>query len=305
MNKKIYQNFILDSSRWSLIEDRPGDIIVVSPYKSGTTWMQNIVLQLIFQDFTHKEINKYSHWVENRITQKNILINKLESQTHRRCLKTHLPVDGIGMRANSKFLVLGRDPRDVFISLWNHYKNYSDNFYNDVNNKDGLVGPPLEKCPETIEEFWNLWLTKGAFPWQSEGYPHWSYFENIQQWWELRNQDNVLLVHYDDLKENLEKEIKKISSFLNIECNDIDKIASLVSFNTMKENSDILIPNSKNTFTGGPTSFFNKGISGQWTEQLSNNDLVLYEQVSNNLLSKECKTWLEKKIEVKNESKLL
>jgi aryl sulfotransferase len=294
MNKKLYQNFILDSTRWSLISDRAGDIVIANPYKSGTTWMQNIVLHLIFQDYEHKEINKYSHWVENRLTPTSVLIEKLESQTHRRCLKTHLPVDGIGERANSKFLVLGRDPRDVFVSLWNHYRNYSDNFYNDVNNKGIRVGPPLERCPNDVKEFWNLWLTKGAFSWQSEGYPHWSYFDNIQQWWNLRHQENICLIHYNDLKENLIKEIKKISDFLNIECNNIEEIAKLVDFKTMKENSKILIPNSKNTFIGGPDSFFNNGTSNQWNELLSSDDLLLYETISTRLLSKKCKEWLEK-----------
>tara|TARA_B110000503_G_C7169827_1_gene423783 strand:+ start:3865 stop:4749 length:885 start_codon:yes stop_codon:yes gene_type:complete len=294
MNKKMYQNFILDSTRWSLISDRAGDIVIASPYKSGTTWMQNIVLHLIFQDYEHKEINKYSHWVENRLTPIPVLIEQLESQTHRRCLKTHLPVDGIGERANSKFLVLGRDPRDVFVSLWNHYRNYSDNFYNDVNNTSIRIGPPLERCPNDIKEFWNLWLTKGAFPWQSEGYPHWSYFDNIQQWWNLRHQENICLIHYNDLKQNLTKEIKKISNFLNIKCSNTGEIAKLVDFKTMKENSKILIPNSKHTFIGGVDSFFNNGTSNQWNELLSSDDLLLYEAISSRLLSKKCKEWLEK-----------
>ena len=46
----IYQNHFLDSTRWDHLRPRDDDIVVATPYKSGTTWMQSIVLHLIFQD---------------------------------------------------------------------------------------------------------------------------------------------------------------------------------------------------------------------------------------------------------------
>lgn len=45
---------------------------------------------------------------------------QLEAQTHRRFIKSHLPLDGLPYYPNVKYLVVARDPRDVFMSLMNH-----------------------------------------------------------------------------------------------------------------------------------------------------------------------------------------
>ena len=51
---RIYQNHILDSTRWNRYKPRPMDIIIATSYKSGTTWTQEIVRQLIFQGQEHR-----------------------------------------------------------------------------------------------------------------------------------------------------------------------------------------------------------------------------------------------------------
>jgi hypothetical protein len=33
------------------------------------------------------------------------------------------------------------------------------------------VGPPQPFCPDDIREFWQLWITRGWFEWENEGYP--------------------------------------------------------------------------------------------------------------------------------------
>jgi aryl sulfotransferase len=45
--KHLYQNHVLDSTRWNFVPLRD-DIIVATSYKAGTTWMQAIVGNLIF-----------------------------------------------------------------------------------------------------------------------------------------------------------------------------------------------------------------------------------------------------------------
>ena len=45
---RTYQNHHLDSTRWDEVELRPGDILISTSYKAGTTWTQTIVGHLIF-----------------------------------------------------------------------------------------------------------------------------------------------------------------------------------------------------------------------------------------------------------------
>ena len=44
-----YRSYIFDSRNWDGFAPRPGDVVVSTSYKSGTTWMQNIVLRLVFR----------------------------------------------------------------------------------------------------------------------------------------------------------------------------------------------------------------------------------------------------------------
>ncbi|HEX4904477.1 MAG TPA: hypothetical protein VFU93_03425, partial [Acidimicrobiales bacterium] len=49
MTRRHYQELMSDSARWDGFELREGDIIIDTPVKSGTTWMQMCVALLIFQ----------------------------------------------------------------------------------------------------------------------------------------------------------------------------------------------------------------------------------------------------------------
>ena len=46
---RTYQNHSLDSTRWNCYRPRTGDVVISTSLKSGTTWMLEIVGQLIFQ----------------------------------------------------------------------------------------------------------------------------------------------------------------------------------------------------------------------------------------------------------------
>ena len=45
---------------------RHDDVIVATPYKSGTTSMQAIVLHLIFQDLEVRDVDGLSPWIDVR-----------------------------------------------------------------------------------------------------------------------------------------------------------------------------------------------------------------------------------------------
>ena len=93
---RSYEHHHLDSQRWQTFETRPGDILITTAYKSGTTWMQTIVANLIFEDGNIPgPIMDISPWVDMRPLDFNQIKELTLAQDHRRFLKTHLPLIGM------------------------------------------------------------------------------------------------------------------------------------------------------------------------------------------------------------------
>ena len=133
----------------------------------------------------------------------------VEAQTHRRFLKTHLPVDALVFSPKAKYIYIGRDGRDVVWSLYNHHANANDAWYAALNDSPGLVGPQIERPTESIHQYFRDWFEK-------DGYPFWSFWENVRSWWAIRQLPNVLMLHFQDLKQDLPGEIRRMAKFLDV-----------------------------------------------------------------------------------------
>ena len=226
-----YQNHHLDSTRWEAYSPRDDDIVISTSIKSGTTWTQSIVRELIIHSLDSQAFNaleqvplpdtKSSLWLDAGFAGTiEARYEKLAAQTHRRFIKTHLPLDGLPFYPQVKYLVIGRDARDVFMSLWNHYANYNDDFHKEINEAPDLVGKPCPRCPEDIHVFWQSWISQGWFDWEQEGYPYWGNMHHTQTWWNYRHLDNIQFFHYADMLADPKGEIKRIANFLDIEVSD-------------------------------------------------------------------------------------
>lgn len=293
--KHTYQNHHLDSTRWEHYKPRGDDVIVATPYKCGTTWTQTIILHLIFQDLQPRSL-EISPWLDVRLRPLDEVITLLEAQPHRRCIKSHLPLDGILYFSQVKYVVVGRDARDVFMSLWNHYSNYMLPMYDALNNSPGRVGDPFPNTPDDIHEFWRGWISRGWFEWETEGYPFWSNLHHTQTWWNYRHLPNILFVHYADLLRDLKREIHRIADFLNIQLSEelLASIADIVDFRSMKQNAEQIVPYVRDIFNGGPQTFIHKGTNGRWRDVLTEDDLQMYHVAIARELTAECAHWLEK-----------
>ena len=153
-----YKNHHLDSTRWRAFQPRDGDIIVSTSYKSGTTWMQQILHSLIFKDTPDTlPIALVSPWLDARFhAPLEEVIQGIEAQTHRRFIKSHLPFDGLPYYPNVRYVVVGRDARDVFMSFWNHYRNYTNELMLRLNERTGWSGESLPNPPgeDEIRQAW-------------------------------------------------------------------------------------------------------------------------------------------------------
>jgi aryl sulfotransferase len=143
--------------------------------------VQEIVRNLIFsgQNLT-VALDEISPWLDMRNYPLELVLTRLEQQTHRRSMKTHLPLDGLPFHPSIKYLYVGRDPRDVFMSFHNFYSNFTPQAIDGWNGILGRVGDELARCPDDIHTFWRTYMTKGSFPWETEGFPTVSVLHHVQ-----------------------------------------------------------------------------------------------------------------------------
>ncbi|MGH1419190.1 MAG: sulfotransferase domain-containing protein [Hyphomicrobiaceae bacterium] len=281
------QNHHFDSTIWNDYKFRDDDIIISTYAKSGTTWMQQIVSQLIFNGEENLPTADMSPWLDLRVPPKAEKLPEVEKQTHRRFLKTHLPVDAIVFSPKAKYIYIARDGRDVAWSFFNHHTNANEHYYEAINDTPGRVGPAFEKPADNVVDYFRGWL-------ENDGHPYWPFWENVKTWWDIKDLPNVMLIHFQELKNDLPGEIRKIAEFLDIPI-DEEKWPEIVehcTFDYMKKNAASTVPLGGAIWEGGATTFIHKGTNGRWTSMLTDEDNQRYEAKAKEELGEACAKWL-------------
>jgi aryl sulfotransferase len=281
------QNHHLDSSVWNDFAFRDDDVVIATYAKAGTTWMQQIAGQLIFGGDPEVAVAELSPWLDLRVPPKEVKLAAVEAQTHRRFLKTHLPVDALRFSPRARYIYIARDGRDVLWSMYNHHASANQTWYDAVNDTPGRVGPPIERPPEDIRKYWRDWLER-------DGHPFWPFWENVRSWWEIRRLPNVLLVHFSELKRDLPGQIRRIAEFLQIpvDASRWDAIVEHCSFDWMKKNAAKSAPQGGAFWDAGAEAFIHKGVNGRWRDVLSPEEVAEYEARAKAELGAECARWL-------------
>jgi len=150
---QVFQNFIMDSTHWDGFKFRDDDIIIATYAKSGTTWMQQIVAQLVFDGAEGIDVAGLSPWYDFRL-QGSETFAKVEAQTNRRFLKTHLPAVSLPISPKAKYIYIGRDGRDTAWSFFNHQSNFTDERLSGINDAPNRVGPPMERGADNVHQFY-------------------------------------------------------------------------------------------------------------------------------------------------------
>jgi aryl sulfotransferase len=285
--RRELHNHHFDSTIWNDFAFRDDDIIIATYAKSGTTWVQQIVSQLLFAGQTGLPVAEMSPWLDLRVPPKEIKLAEVEKQTHRRFLKTHLPVDALVFSPKARYIYIGRDGRDVVWSMYNHHANANRAWYEALNDTPGRVGPPIERPPESIRQYFNDWLAR-------DGHPFWPFWENIRSWWEIRPLPNVMLLHFESLKQDLPGEMKRIADFMGVAVDDTKwpDMLKHCSFDYMKANATPSVPLGGAFWEGGAQTFINKGVNGRWRDTLSPEESAAYSQRAVAELGKDCAHWL-------------
>ena len=284
--RELHSNHF-DSTIWNDLKFRDDDIVVATYAKSGTTWMQQILAQLLFDGAEDLEVAEMSPWLDLRVPPKEVKLPEVEAQTHRRFLKTHLPVDALVFSNRAKYIYLARDGRDVVWSFYNHHVNANETWYDALNKTPGLVGPPMPRPGNDVRAYFLEWLER-------DGYPLWSYWENIRTWWEIRDLPNVELIHFGELKADMPGQIRRIAAYLDIPIREEswDRILLHCSFDYMKQHATRSTPLGGAFWDDGARVFVNKGVNGRWRDVLTDEDNARYEAKALQELGPECAAWL-------------
>lgn len=279
-----YEGPITNTDRWNAFEKRPGDIFVCTTPKSGTTWTQAICAMLIFggPDIEVEPAN-ISPWFDAQFLPLEDNLALLAGQNHRRYIKTHTPLDGIPYFKDCTYLVVHRDPRDIFFSMLNHVDNMTADIF-----EGRLPGEPREAFMQ--------FLTAAYEQGRSEQFALNALTHHLESFWPFRHLANIHLFHYSDMKRDPEGSIRAMAGALEIAADDVTVggIAKAVTFENMRANAGRFAPGGGTGVWKDDRRFFNKGKSAQWQNVLGETELALYRERMAELLPADAARWLER-----------
>lgn len=192
---------------------RPGDIFITTYPRSRTHWMSVIVYTLLTNgqpfdkdmgDFLARIpfIDRYG---------KDSATNMIRPGA----IQTHYPFDRVPYHPQAKYIGVIRQPKDVCVS---YYRIFAED-------------PAFGLCLSRFDIFFELFINGQL--------PYIDYFDNLRLLWSHKDDNNVLLVAYEQMKQDLRGVTEKIAQFLNIDLtNDpqlLDRVQTYASFDYMKK----------------------------------------------------------------------
>ncbi len=122
----------------------------------------------------------------------------------------------------------------------------------------------------------------------------WSMFSYVETFWPYRHLPNILMVHFTDMLNDLDGEMRRVAKFLDIEVPE-EKWPALVeaaTFSSMKKDLSTLEPGFNEIFKGGGDAFMDK-VDGNWKNILTEEDLALY-KTRMSKMDPELSEWVER-----------
>jgi len=168
----------------------PTDVIITPYGKCGTTWLQQMFHTLRTRgDTDFDDISRVVPWIE---TSPGLGIDLNAPQRGEpRGFKSHLSWDDVPKGA--KYIVSIRDPRDALVSMYRF-----------------MEGGFMEPGAIDIDDVARANYLRGP--------KH--YWHHLASWWEHRDDDNVLLLSYEGMKDDPAGAIERVAAFCGIPLDD-------------------------------------------------------------------------------------
>lgn len=186
----------------------PDDVFVVTAMKCGTTWMQQVVYEVLMRgagDLVERGATLYalSPWLEGDTSVSLDEAPLLGAGPRKRVIKTHLPASACPRHPDARYVYVARDPVSCFASCRDFLR---------IN-----LGP---FCPD--EEAIADWFTSEHMWWGPV--PH-----HVAGWWSRSQADGtVLFVNFEDMVADLPAVVRRVAAFLEVPSLDDLELAEVV-----------------------------------------------------------------------------
>ncbi|XP_069044481.1 cytosolic sulfotransferase 1-like [Lepisosteus oculatus] len=228
---------------------RPDDILIATYPKAGTTWMSELLDQVYFGV---SDPGRSSLPVYERVPFLEICVPSLitgteaveKMSTRPRLIKTHLPLQLVPpsfWEQNCRVIYVARNPKDNVVSYF-HF------------DRMNFLQPEPGDWNSFLERFCQGKMVFG------------SWYDHVTGWWERRQtHPQLLYLFYEDLKEDLPRELDRLCAFLGVPLSEPDRQAVLgaVGFETMRIQSQKFFSIS-GLMDQRISPFMRKGMVGDW-----------------------------------------
>ncbi|SFS14075.1 sulfotransferase domain-containing protein [Yoonia litorea] len=283
--RQLYLGALSDNRRWDQVKLRSDDVIVVTPPKCGTTWMQTIVALLITGDpHVETELSVRMPWVDIRIREMPEVAERLENMNHRRSMKSHTPIDGLPLHPEVQYLCVFRHPLDAHFSFRNHIRNVPIGWYDHWYPEDDPDGITFRR-----------FLDGGPEGFDMDAMPLAHILRHYKTARALADRPNVTLFHYADMKRDLAGTFEHVAKLLGVTYApaQMEELVSQATFDNMKQNAARFAPSGGKGFFKSDSAFFQSGKHQKWIGELSDAELAAYDAAMDAALTKDERDWLE------------
>jgi hypothetical protein len=189
-------------------------------FKSGTNWLMQITLQVIYRgraEFEH--VHDLVPWPDSPDPRYAVPLSDesawKSSPTGFRAIKTHRTFATVPYSPEAHYICVVRDPKDVCVSAYHFIRAMG-------------MGPMTPSVPNFVEFF----LSAGFvfFPWA----------EFVNGYWQVRDRENVLFMTYEQMTKDLPGTVRKIDALLKVGLleDEVDAVVRQSSFDHMKTIED-------------------------------------------------------------------
>jgi len=214
------------------------DVFVVTQMKCGTTWLQQIAYEILMQgegnlnDNGHVHMYAASPWIE-ALDSVSMADAPLIGPRKKRLIKTHMPTKLLPYSPEAKYLYVTRHPVACFASIVDYF--------------DLMAGPFVPLRKDLVE-----WYCSDKMWWLS-----WP--DHVAGYWDWAQQhpQNVLFVHFEEMKKDHVGVVRKVAEFLGEPLTDAQRsrVVEKSSFQWMKDREELFEMCPPNMFSVSGTYF--------------------------------------------------